>query len=141
MPTLYAAPGEGSRVEQAIASEHSWGGLWRHVDPDADEAAALDFAWAHTDPGSAVRRRATILSMLDHTEVLSWKSNLALLQRQMLQPQLTTEVIMGEDHFESWCCAEFQRGVPTPYNICIQQIHTHDTLYACIFCIPVVRSR
>lgn len=117
MPTLYLAPGEEARVEQAIGSEPSWRGQWRRVDgddatmADAAEEAVLDFAWVHTDPDSAVRRRATVLSHLDHIEVLSWKNNLALLQRQL--SQLPTEVIMGEDHFEAWCRAEFGRGSAT----------------------------
>ena len=109
MPTLYLAPGEEARVEQAIASEPSWRGRWRRVgDADAAAAGPLDFAWAHLDPGVAVRDRAAVLSLLDHVEVLSWKNNLALLQRRL--GQLPTEVIMGEAHFEAWCRAEFRRA-------------------------------
>lgn len=103
MPTYHLVPGEEARVEQAIASEPAFSGQWHRVD---DATAPIDFVWAHLDPGSAVRRRAVVLSLLDHIEVISWKNNLALLQRRL--DQLPTEVIMGEDHFEAWCRAEFR---------------------------------
>jgi hypothetical protein len=111
MPTLYLEPGsQESRVEQAISSEDAWSGQWCRVDGTSVlSGSSLDFVWAHTDPGSAVRRQAIVLSLLDHVEVLSWKNNLALLQRRLRQA-LPTEIIMGEDHFEAWCRCEFRRG-------------------------------
>ena len=127
---LFASPGDESRVVQAV--EAFFPSHFRRIDeappePEPESQPPPLFAWVHSlqrdgAEGAWVRQRATVLSQLDNIEVLSWKSNLALLQRRLppgAPPTLDSEVILGEDHCETWCRSAFgqQGGAGTAWIV------------------------
>ena len=103
---LFASPGDESRVVQAVQA--FFPSHFRRIDeappePEPESQPPPLFAWVHChDCGGAegawLQRRATVLSQLDNIEVLSWKSNLALLQRRLppgAPPTFEGEEILG----------------------------------------------
>jgi hypothetical protein len=147
--TVYMPAPQEARVKQTIAEGPIDGVQFQQYDAAAAAAAAgggvgpaaVDLVWVQQGGGGdgdgdgggtsggtsggrnclALQQTARVVSWLDHIEVLSWKSNLALLQRRMCVdgggggggvPTLRTEVIRGVQHFRNWCRVNLlQRGV------------------------------
>ena len=111
---LFIGAGAGARIEAAIAAPPRL--PFRTCRAAAGCEGGVDLGWVYDNSDTAwpwLQRTARVLSQLDNIEVLSWKSNLALLQHSMplsSTPVLSTEVLLGEDHLENWIKTQLRQA-------------------------------